>query len=68
MRLRSIACMSGGYQAKSFSYWVAPEGLKRTFNQAINGRGFQHHAQIVELFELLKIKRQPTPAVTHRRA
>ncbi len=41
---------------------MAAVSLKRTFSQAISGRGFQHHAQIVELFEMLKIKRQHTPA------
>ena len=32
------------------------------FAEAVSGGGFEHHAQVVELFKLVEVKRQHTPA------
>ena len=34
--------------------------------QPVHGGGFQHHAQVVELFELFKVKRQHAPAAAEQ--
>jgi hypothetical protein len=47
--------------AASWSSSAAVDG-DRCFAQALHGRGFQHHAQVVELLELVEVERQHAPA------